>query len=1035
MHFEQQTIDEILQKSSLSETIREFIPLKKKGSQLTGNCPNCGRDKFNLAEAKNLYKCFSCETSGNSSVTFLMQTQKMTYVQALQWLAAKFNVFIPEEKPKFDKKSPATPRNRSFRDSQLKSSGISETQQRHAINTNNSHGDKIEIDRYEAASVDQMWNVIPGDDMVLHYMDLDGEPMTYYPPKKSVAKALIRVRHQFPELHKDKSGKGMKYRSPYGSGSALWIPSIFIAWYQTTKRALKNEVDAPKSYETLFITEGEKKADKMCAHGFPTVGLMGINNLSMNGEMPTQIQQIVKVMGFKNVVFVLDADWNNLSLSEDKPVDARPNMFFRAVSKFRDYFYALNNSKIHLEVFFAYHIPVKADEKGMDDFLQGSYKGKEEKLLEEFNKALVAADGKEGAIQSFKITTLSEYKIKEFFHIHTPQAFFQAYKDVLKNLKHFLFGKLLYRTNDTGDFEIAMPILPHEKFWLEAERGRGTDKKITYEFDYHHINIFLKNRGFGIFKLNNEKEKTSIWRFIQEDGRVLREVDHLDIREYIKDFMYDFGDIDLIRMINKGVEQYIGPSKLHNMLQRKPEIIRAQPNFQFLFFKNKCWKISAEKIEEFDYDQLPGYVWETNIIKDHSPVLLDKPLFTVEDLNADNPDEGVKWKVHETEELKKSEWYKYILNTSNFFWRKGQEEVELKDGRKSFQHKSEEAYKKNPLKKDEIQEIINAVVSKILATGYIVTEYKDLSNMKAVIAMDSVESEVGQSKGRTGKSIFVTQFEHIHRCEIIDGKKPRLTEDPHIYGSIDERHKVIMFDDCRIGLDFEFFFSQITSGITVNPKGKDSYKLPPPRFIFSTNHAINGNDDSSIARQFNVIFSDYYNPFRSPNDEFGHQLFREWDADQWSLYFNFVAASIQTFFKFQNLSKYGVQSMAIQKRNLRQYMGEAFLDWASLCYDDDGKYINAKVQKELLYEEYLSHSPRDRKWMRMNDFKSKLKAFCDYKNYLFNPKPFGKARDGKMEEAGGRYTAGGLEYYIVCRDDYDATSVMENKIDHTTKNS
>src|SRR6185503_10379758 len=51
---------------------------------------------FTVSPAKEIYKCFGCGRSGNT-ISFIMEHEKYSYVEALKWLAAKYNVEIEEE--------------------------------------------------------------------------------------------------------------------------------------------------------------------------------------------------------------------------------------------------------------------------------------------------------------------------------------------------------------------------------------------------------------------------------------------------------------------------------------------------------------------------------------------------------------------------------------------------------------------------------------------------------------------------------------------------------------------------------------------------------------------------------------------------------------------------------------------------------------------------------------------------------------------------------------------------------------------------
>ena len=79
------------------EIVGSFIKLKKRGANYLGLCPfhNEKSPSFTVSPSKEIYKCFGCGRSGNS-ISFLMEAEKYSYVEALRWLAAKYNVEIEE---------------------------------------------------------------------------------------------------------------------------------------------------------------------------------------------------------------------------------------------------------------------------------------------------------------------------------------------------------------------------------------------------------------------------------------------------------------------------------------------------------------------------------------------------------------------------------------------------------------------------------------------------------------------------------------------------------------------------------------------------------------------------------------------------------------------------------------------------------------------------------------------------------------------------------------------------------------------------
>ncbi|HYG15994.1 MAG TPA: DNA primase, partial [Bacteroidia bacterium] len=93
------TVEDILAAAHVEEVVGDFVTLKKRGSNLMGLCPFHGEKtpSFVVSPNKGIYKCFGCGKAGNP-VSFIMEHEKLAYVDALRWLAKKYNIEIVEEK-------------------------------------------------------------------------------------------------------------------------------------------------------------------------------------------------------------------------------------------------------------------------------------------------------------------------------------------------------------------------------------------------------------------------------------------------------------------------------------------------------------------------------------------------------------------------------------------------------------------------------------------------------------------------------------------------------------------------------------------------------------------------------------------------------------------------------------------------------------------------------------------------------------------------------------------------------------------------
>ncbi|MDC3252772.1 DNA primase [Crocinitomicaceae bacterium] len=93
-------VDDIMQTSRIEEVIGEFVNLKRAGSNLKGLSPFTDEKtpSFVVSPAKQIFKCFSTG-KGGSVVSFLMEKEHYSYPEALRWLADKYGIAIPEDKP------------------------------------------------------------------------------------------------------------------------------------------------------------------------------------------------------------------------------------------------------------------------------------------------------------------------------------------------------------------------------------------------------------------------------------------------------------------------------------------------------------------------------------------------------------------------------------------------------------------------------------------------------------------------------------------------------------------------------------------------------------------------------------------------------------------------------------------------------------------------------------------------------------------------------------------------------------------------
>ena len=91
------TVERIKDAANIVEVVSEFVTLRRSGANYKGLCPfhDEKTPSFYVSPARGMCHCFGCGKGGNP-VSFIMEHEQMTYVEALRWLANKYHIEIRE---------------------------------------------------------------------------------------------------------------------------------------------------------------------------------------------------------------------------------------------------------------------------------------------------------------------------------------------------------------------------------------------------------------------------------------------------------------------------------------------------------------------------------------------------------------------------------------------------------------------------------------------------------------------------------------------------------------------------------------------------------------------------------------------------------------------------------------------------------------------------------------------------------------------------------------------------------------------------
>lgn len=488
--------------------IRQFIPgcnIHKVSQDV--ECPFCGMMKFNVSRKKgfNSAKCWACGEGFSGPIAAVAYYSGINietdFLHALEETARQGGIVItPQERQREQSIEAAVKSNKSsFLRQQLEASGLSEADVMASIIES---GQELFRSPFRKGKVNEAF--IPdetGDEMLIYYYDLTGRPMMFTQKGSSKPRQYVRVRWSNPALHRDKSGKDMKYQTPAGASCRVYIPEKIRRLYKS-----RTHID------TLFLQEGEKKAEKACKHGMLSIGIQGINNFGSQQEGLLQdIQDLAKVCSISNIVLVMDSDWNDLhrEIIVGDRADKRPNSFSKAVIKYRQYMKTFNIIGLSVNIWWGHVNENEHGDKGVDDLLCGSLLGRESELMEDIERTMNSHDGRGTWLNIHKITEESDTKIRDFWSLNDIQAFYKIHKDRLTGIDTFKIGNIRYKA-ENGTLVPVSRYSSSSDIYSITQTSKGEDK---VEFNDVEAFRFLAANGFHRLR-NSEEAATSYDLFV-----------------------------------------------------------------------------------------------------------------------------------------------------------------------------------------------------------------------------------------------------------------------------------------------------------------------------------------------------------------------------------------------------------------------------------------------------------------------------------------------------------------------------------------
>jgi hypothetical protein len=569
------------------------------------------------------------------------------------------------------------------------------------------------------------------------------------------------------------------------------------------------------------------------------------------------------------------------------------------------------------------------------------------------------------------------------------------------------------------------------KFWFATEDKKGS---VSYNISLEHYYYFLNMHGFWV--TDSKYHSKAGYCYAKVEDKIVHLISPDDIKKVAKRFTKEWirsknlmYEIQLLNKINSSNQ--INESNLQEIPEIEFNFKNHDAKSEYLHFKNGSIKITKTDIEKVKHEQVPNFILgsldvngnKISHLIDHNIYFIKNPLLEVkasdeyakllvalENEKDTGKREELNIQVANFEELdrytltiydKEFIFIRFLRDLSHIHWRKELEEkVELTD------------------KERKEQDLL--FINILFFLGYNCSQYKDRGKPWLSLLQDMKISQVGQSSGRSGKSLLTIAFGLVRPSFYVGGRK--LTNSQiyqFIYDGYTKFHNNIEIDDFAEYGDFDFFYTQVTGKREINKKHLAQEVLDYPdsgKMIISTNFELQKTDNSTIARILNTGVSDYYHEktkyndykeSRSPLSKYGRRMYDDFTDEEWVKFYNIIAYCVQmqmNFFKIQPPMD------NLDKRQLRREMtrglgkDEEFMSWArdyfvlgstaELTDETAGVkistaehgYLNTFIIKDKAYQHFTDTlSDVQGKKYKATQFKKAVIAYCEYMEWMYNP--------------------------------------------------
>lgn len=331
--------------------------------------------------------------------------------------------------------------------------------------------------------------------IIINYFTLNGKQLHWKKVNTKWPRPFVRLRLRRIDPEKP----NQKYSQEAGSGLWPYFPVTVLKKYL-----------AGEQIKTLFVVEGEFKAQKGAMAGIDIIGVMGIHgfyNGDVKGKMHEDIQKFLITCQVERIVFLHDADLLTIRWEANKDLYLRPYGFYLSIKQFRDSLQMLidaENSSLKNVCFMHLHRKFTNEAKGLDDLLV-KYSSVHDEIVHDLNQFQMASKYFNGVLINDPIKDLKRMEV--YLGISSEQDFYKTYEDFI-GAREFLYRGKRFEYNP-------------EKKEVQFVRHEDADKYMRIGIDW--IKVIKTPNKYG--KLEEKMKPWSIGE-IQRDYKWGKNADH-----------------------------------------------------------------------------------------------------------------------------------------------------------------------------------------------------------------------------------------------------------------------------------------------------------------------------------------------------------------------------------------------------------------------------------------------------------------------------------------------------------------------------